>query len=402
MRNRAAGIHASGHESGGRAPLSGSISRIAFLGSRGIPARYGGFETFVDEVARRLVRRGIEVTVFCERGDGPRPTEVEGVRLEYVPANAPGSLRTLLYDLSCLWRARRGHDVVYMLGYGAALFCFLPRLFGSRVWINMDGIEWKRSKWSSLARLWLYLMEGLAFLTADRLIFDNGALRDSILERRRKRVDTSVIEYGGPDVALDPDPSPLAEFDVTPGEYYLVVCRCEPENHVLEVCRAWLAAELDRPLLVVANTEPGTEYARRCTELASDGLRFVGTVYDQRVLVALRSHCRAYLHGHSVGGTNPSLLEAMACGNAVIAHDNVFNREVLGSCGRFFQTEADLASELQAFDRLSAGDVAELGRDARARIRESYTWSRITDRYQELLTGEPSPAHEAHRTQAAA
>ena len=119
---------------------------IAILGARGIPARYGGFETFVDELSRRLVTRGIRVTVYCEADETPAMDSYEGVELVHVPANAPGPARTIVYDIACLWRARKDFDLVYMLGYGASFGCFLPRLWGTQVWINMDGLEWRRSK----------------------------------------------------------------------------------------------------------------------------------------------------------------------------------------------------------------------------------------------------------------
>lgn len=358
--------------------------RIAFLGSRGIPARYGGFETFVEEVAKRLVKHGVEVTVYCEGASGP--SEYEGVQLKYIAANAPGPLRTLWFDFRCLWQARRDHDVVYMLGYASALFCFLPRLFGSQVWINMDGIEWKRSKWGLLARTWLKCMEGCAFRTASRLIFDNGALRDVICERRTTPVDSSVIEYGAPTLEALPDESLLESFGVQANEYYLVVCRFEPENHVLEIAEAHAAAKIERPLLIVANSDLGTPYVARCEALASDKIRFVGTVYDQNILLTLRTHCRAAIHGHSVGGTNPSLLEAMVCGKPIIAHDNVFNREVLTESGAYWDC-GELAERWREFDSQDTQHVAKRGAASRARAQSEYSWERIAAAYLALLPG---------------
>src|SRR5579863_1049515 len=133
--------------------------KIAILGTRGLPANYGGFETFADEISKRLVQQGFYVTVFCEASSGSQPRKFGEVNLEYAPARKLGPLSTVAYDLACLWRARKGFDVVYMLGYGASLFCFLPRLWGTDVWINMDGLEWKRRKWSLVARSYLHLME---------------------------------------------------------------------------------------------------------------------------------------------------------------------------------------------------------------------------------------------------
>ena len=370
----------------GRAP------RIAILGARGIPARYGGFETFVEELAPRLVRRGVDVTVFCEAEHGPQPAEYEGVKLVHVPARAPGPARSIAYDVSCLWRARRGFDVVYMLGYGTSFACCLPRLHGTQVWINMDGLEWRRSKWSAPARLWLKTMEGLAPRSASRVIFDNAALAEEIRGRRRVRC-SSVLEYGAPVLRERTDPSRLSELGVSPGEYYLVVCRFEPENHVLEIAQAFTQAGLERPLIVVANKELGTSYARATLALDSRHVRFVGTVYDQELLLPLRQHCRAYLHGHSVGGTNPSLLEAMGCGNLVVAHDNPYNRETLGNAGLYFGGVPSLGLRLRESEALDETELANKRRAALERIEERYTWELIADRYYALIlaaTGAPA------------
>src|SRR6266571_1127158 len=144
--------------------------KISILGTRGIPAQYGGFETFAEEIAVRLVKQGVDVTVFCEAEKGEQSGEYQGVKLIYVSVPKLGSLTTILFDLICLWRARKEFDVVYMLGYGASPFCFIPRLWGRQVWINMDGVEWARSKWSWPARIWFKMMEAVAMRTPDRII----------------------------------------------------------------------------------------------------------------------------------------------------------------------------------------------------------------------------------------
>lgn len=359
--------------------------RVAILGSRGIPARYGGFETFVEELAPRLVQRGAEVTVFCERSPGPAPTAYRGVRLEHVPAEAPGPLRTLAYDVRCLWRARRGFDVVYMLGYGASFACFLPRLAGSQVWINMDGLEWRRSKWRAHARAWLWTMEALAGRAATRLVFDNGALADEVLGRRRwRRVEHSVLAYGAPAVR-EPAPASALPPGLKPDGYDLVLCRCEPENHVVELVRAHARSGIPRPLAVVANTDAGTPYCAEVLQWRGDHVRFTGPIYEPEVVRALRSHCRLYLHGHSVGGTNPSLIEAMGCGTFVIAHDNPFNREVLGSAGLYFGGDTPLRAALEAAEATGPEERRARGEAARERVERHYAWEAIADRYAALL-----------------
>lgn len=357
--------------------------RIAFLGSRGIPARYGGFETFVEALSTRLVERGVDVTVFCEGASGER--EHRGVELRHVRAWAPGPLRTLQFDGQCLASACRGFDVVYMLGYGSSPFCALPRLFGRQVWINMDGLEWRRSKWSPLARAWLRACERIAAATGSRLVFDNAALRDEVSARLALRVPTSVLEYGAELYQRDDELEALARFGLEPRGYSLVVCRVEPENHVVEILRAHAAANTHRPLVVVANTEIGGACVREVERAVGPNARLLGSVYDQRLLLPLRRHAFDYVHGHSVGGTNPSLLEAMGCGNVVLAHDNAFNRETLAGAALFWKTEAELVERFQESERLAPRARATLARGCTERVRDHYNWERIADAYAELI-----------------
>lgn len=362
-----------------------ATTSIAILGTRGIPARYGGFETFAEHVSVGLAARGWQVTVYCEADGTDRPVEYKSVRLVTLPARGIGPLRTILFDLACLWHARRA-DVSYMLGYGASLFCWIPRLAGHRVWINMDGIEWQRSKFNWLGRAYLRLMEAVATRAASRLIADAQGIKQHLLSRYRRLPPVTVIPYGGP-VVTEADAAPLASWSLTPGHYDLIVARLEPENHVLEAIQGFKARQRPHPLIVVGDNKVDTPYVRRLNAEACDSVRFVGGVYDPNRLLALRYHCRAYIHGHSVGGTNPSLLEAMGCGNLVIAHDNVFNREVTRGNAYFFKTPADLDVILSALDQ-SPDDAASFRHNVRDIVATIYTWQNIVDAYEALLMAE--------------
>lgn len=357
--------------------------RLAILGSRGIPAKYGGFETFAQEISWRLALAGIDVTVFCEDGG---PESFQGVKLQYVPLISAGPLSTILFDVRCLWRARKTYDVVYMLGYGTALFCFLPRLWRTQVWINMDGIEWQRSKWSAIARLWLKTMEWLATRTASRLIVDARGIDAHLRDRYKSLPAMTMIPYGVEESVSVHDAASLEEFDLEPFAYCLVVCRLEPENHVLEIIQGYVSLGTDIPLVVVGDLQPGKTYSSELSRNASSGIRFVGSVYDADRLWALRRHCRIYFHGHSVGGTNPSLLEAMAAGNLIVAHENTFNREVLGSIGQYFDRTDQIAPLASEFLSLAEEKRIELSRKVRERVRKHYSWHTVRDAYLELLT----------------
>lgn len=353
------------------------------MGARGIPAHYGGFETFAEQLAVRLVERGHEVTVFCEKGE-ETSEEYRGVKLRHVAARGLGPLTTVVYDAACLWKARREFDVIYMLGYGSSAFCWIPRIWGAEVWINMDGLEWARGKWGRLARMYFHFAEAIAMWTPDRIIADAAAIKANLESRYRKMPPCDVIPYGC-EIVKDARGEELSEFGLEPGSYYLVVCRFEPENLVREIVEGFLAARTNaRLVLVGGNGARKSPYAESLSDYKSERLLFTGPVYEKPKIHALRYFCRAYLHGHSVGGTNPSLLEAMGCGNVVIAHDNPFNREVLGGAGLFF---ADPEALKRCIERVESGEARarEMKIEVVERVKQFYTWERITDCYCELL-----------------
>ena len=355
--------------------------KIAILGTRGIPARYGGFETFAEELGTRLVKHGIDVTVFCEESSGLMPKKYKGITLLYSPAFKLGPLSTIIFDLLCLWRARKAFDVVYMLGYGASVFCFLPRIWGKQVWINMDGVEWARSKWSWPARIWLKLMEALAMWTPNRIIVDAKAILDHLRERFSHLPPSTFIPYGAKLIETSPSTEALKKWGLKSQAYLLVVCRLEPENHLLEIIEGYNASSTMLPLIIVGNHFVNTKYVKALLSFSSKNIQFVGTVFDQNKLLTLRCHSYAYLHGHSVGGTNPSLLEAMGCGNRIIAHDNKFNREVAGESAVYFSDENSLSVILSNLKKYSPN-----GRAAKRIIEEHYIWENVVADYLNLLS----------------
>jgi glycosyltransferase involved in cell wall biosynthesis len=358
--------------------------RIAILGTRGIPARYGGFETFAERIATGLFARGFDVTVFCESVTTSSPDDFQGVRLRYISAPSVGHLKTILYDLRCLWAARKGYDVVYMLGYGAAPFCLIPRLWGGEVWINPDGLEWARSKWGLVAKSYFRLMEWTALHVANRIIADAEAIAVSLAGRHGKLRACNVIPYGCEIIQMPPPADPLSDWSLETGGYYLVVCRLEPENHVLEILQAFQRSCSNRKLIVVGNHYSETRYVAQLRLVQDPRICMIGTVYNQIKLTCLRYHCFAYMHGHSVGGTNPSLLEAMGCGNLIFAHDNPFNRETLGPCGFYFANALELT---QAIDRAEAenAELVRLREASRFRAHANYHWPDIVSSYVAVL-----------------
>jgi len=358
--------------------------RVAILGTRGIPARYGGFETFAEKLATGLAARGFDVTVYCESNGSAAPEAYEGVTLRYVSAPSLGPLRTILYDLRSLWAARSEFDVVYMLGYGAAPFCLIPRLWGTQVWINPDGLEWARAKWGFVARTYFRLMEWACLRTANRIVADAQAIESSLASRHGRLPACTVIPYGCDVIEDPPTAQLLTRWELTPGSYYIVVCRLEPENHVLEILQGFQRSGSARQLVVVGNHLLDNSYVARLRAVSDSRIRLIGTVYERETLTALRYFSFGYVHGHSVGGTNPSLLEAMGCGNLIFAHDNPFNRETLQGNGMFFQDSAQLAI---LFNRAEDGalDLKKLREGAKLRALTCYQWPDIVDRYARAL-----------------
>jgi glycosyltransferase involved in cell wall biosynthesis len=369
--------------------------RLAILGTRGIPAQYGGFETFAQELSTRLAAKGVEVTVYCIASKTKQPSTYSKVLLSYVPSPRLGPITTVAFDMLCLWRARKSYDVVYMLGYGAAFFCFIPRLWGSKVWINVDGIEWARAKWNFIAKSYFKFMEAVAVRVANRIIADAEGIKDFLLERHKTITTCTVIPYGAPLVNLKKNQAQLAQWSIQAGQYYLVVSRLEPENHVLEILQGYAVSMSSCPLLVVGDYHRQTDYVKSLQGVKDDRIRFLGAVYDHDKLQALRYCCKAYFHGHSVGGTNPSLLEALGCGNVIVAHDNVFNREVAGDAGLYFKNGNDIPGLINKIETMDNEMREKLLSIAVNRIREQYTWEIVTDKYMGILSSRENKRKDA-------
>ncbi|WP_078120184.1 DUF1972 domain-containing protein [Thiosocius teredinicola] len=356
--------------------------RIAILGSRGIPSEFGGFETFAEQLSIRLVEKGFDVTVFCERFQQYHEPTYKGVKLIYIATPRLVGLRSVWFDIASVVRTLRGYDVVYMLGYHAAFAFVLPWIFRTNFWTNMDGLEWKRDKWSSGAKRYLRVMEWFAARFSRRLVADAEGIAEHLRTHYGAAEEISMIPYGAH--VVDDSSAPSAEdlFGLSKDEYYLVVCRLEPENHVREIIEGFVMSSSSRSLIIVGDHETHTAYVQSLLNVADDRVRFVGVIFDSVRLAMLRRNCRAYFHGHSVGGTNPSLLEAMGCGNFVVAHDNRFNREVTGGHAMFFSTPDDVR---QSIERLES-DVPTGPRQALlARIETIYNWEIVADTYEKLI-----------------
>jgi glycosyltransferase involved in cell wall biosynthesis len=366
------------------------VKRLHILGTRGIPARHGGFETFAERLALHLAGRGWEVTVYCqEAGSGAiRTDRWQGVDRVLVPVPGGGVAGTVLFDWRSALRARPQPGVVLTLGYNTAVFFVVHRLRRTTHLVNMDGIEWQRAKWSALARAWLWLNERAACRLADHLIADNpGIARHLAARTPAERITT--IPYGA-DAVVEADPGVPASLGLEPRRYLTVIARAEPENSILEIVRAFARRRRGMRLAVIGAYDARVPYQRRVMDAASDEVVFVGPEYGPERLSALRYHALLHVHGHRVGGTNPSLVEALGAGNAVLAYDNPFNRWVAGDGALYFVDEVSCAAQL---DRLLADEPlrAALARASVARHRGEFTWSAVLTRYEALLDAWAAP-----------
>jgi glycosyltransferase involved in cell wall biosynthesis len=358
---------------------------LKILGTRGIPARHGGFETFAEELAKYLSKKGWKVTVYCQvaHGDDLDNSNFQGVELVKIYSPSIGPIGSIIFDLKVAFKACFGEGILLTLGYNTAVFNIINRVAGQVNIINMDGIEWRREKWSKFAKLWFWLNERIAVNVGNHLIADHPEIANHLYTRCSNKKIT-VIPYGS-DFVHSADESLLHSMDLKANNFSVIIARPEPENSFLEMVRSFSKKKRNHKLVVLGDFRPELfEYHRSVIDVASNEVIFPGAIYDAPVVKALRFFSRFYLHGHKVGGTNPSLVEAMGAGCAIIAHDNIFNRWVTGDAAKYFDSEVHLDS---LFDKLLVEDFSrkDMKYASAARFSKHFTWQNILKQYEELL-----------------
>ncbi len=375
---------AQGHKASRKA--SSMKKSVQILGIRGVPGSHGGFETFAEHLAPYLVERGWDVTVYCQVSDAESFEITEdhwqGVHRVNIPVRGDSAYSSLVFDRKSIQMAARRPDLCLVLGYNTAILTLLLRLRGHTFVTNMDGLEWKRAKWALPFRAWFYMNDWIGCLASSHLIADHPVIADH-LATRTKRKKITMISYGA-DPITAPDPAPLSKLGLEPNGFMVSICRPEPENSVLEKVRAFSRKPRGKKLVVLGKFLDEMPYHQAVLEAASSEVLFPGAIYDKDMVHALRGHALAYCHGHTVGGTNPSLVEAMGAGNAVIAHDNPFNRWVAGDDQFFFADEDSCAAQIELAlsdpERLAAAQSASI-----ARFQSHFTWDNILGQYEALL-----------------
>jgi glycosyltransferase involved in cell wall biosynthesis len=356
--------------------------KIGIIGTRGIPNQYGGFEQFVEFAAPALVARGHEVYVYTSSLHPYKEPEWNNVHLvrRYDPENNIGTAGQFVYDLSSIWDARkRNYDVILQLGYtSSSIWSFLfPR--GSTILTNMDGLEWKRSKYSKPVRQFLKQAEKWAVKYSDFLIADSIGIQQYLFDKYGR--ESTFIAYGA-SLVTKPEEAILNEKGLEKYEYDLLIARMEPENNIETIIKGHMLAGASKPLIIIGNFK--NRFGRYLKEqYGSERIQFRGPVYDLKLLNSLRYFSNLYFHGHSVGGTNPSLLEAMACYSLIVAHDNIFNRSVLDEDAFYFSSPEQLAGLLN--EPLNRNDHMDKIQNNAGKILSQYSWDHIINQLENLL-----------------
>lgn len=355
--------------------------RIAILGTRGIPNNYGGFEQLAEYLSVGLVQKGHEVFVYNSSLHPYKETKFKGVKLIpcFDPEDKLGTAGQFVYDLNCILDSRkRNLDVILQLGYtSSSVWHFLlPKK--TRIITNMDGMEWLRSKYSNAVKQFLKSAEKWAVRSSDALIADSPAIKTYLDGKYAK--SATFIAYGA-SVFTAADEHVIEKYAVEKDGYCLLIARFEPENNIETIIKGYIKSGSTQPLLLVGSTN--NAYGKYLRENYQNPLiRFLGPVYNQKELDNLRYFCNLYFHGHSVGGTNPSLLEAMACSAKICAHKNAFNEAVTGSDAFYFSDDLSLAEIIQ--NNSAKQDPLRISNNLR-KIEQHYNWPGIIDAYERMM-----------------
>lgn len=361
------------------------MKNVAIVGTQGVPARYGGFETLVENIIGKNCPLEVQYTVFCSSKDfreEERLLSYKGAFLKYIPLHANGAQSTP-YDIWSLIKVTRGYDVIVILGVSGCIFLPVFRLFcRKRLVINIDGLEHRRAKWGGFARWFLRFSEAMAVRFADVVVADNKGIQDYIRNAYGK--DSALIAYGGDhvrrEISVESQMSILENYGLKQKAYSFTVCRIEPENNCHVTLEAF--AKSGDPLVFVGNwskSEYGQDLMHKYGTVSN--IQMLDPVYDLDILYALRNNCRFYIHGHSAGGTNPSLVEAMFFGCPILTYDVVYNRETTENKAFYFRDADELIFFLKIENAVllekSAADMVEIAN-------RRYLWKVVSRQYLEL------------------
>lgn len=349
--------------------------KIGLLGTRGIPNRYGGFEEFAEQVCNYWADSGHEVFVYCEDNESKEVYEHEKVNQVFIKASKLPGLSQFIYDYRCTKHAlTQNLDVIYHAGYATSVLgnlIFKKRLHGKLVY-NMDGLEWKRSKFNRITRWLTKKLEKAAAMSSAELVSDNKGIQDYL--KSEYGASSTLIEYGA-DIIKDE----IEYFEGYPKDFDLVIARFEPENHIEEIIAAY-ESQREATLVLVANRNTKLFKKLFSRIQQAQNIIFNGPIYNKTELAFLKLNCRYYIHGHSVGGTNPSLLEALAAGCNILIHDNDFNKDVVGQYGQTWSNQTKLENLISKdAERFTTID------DQKKYCAERFNWKLIAEKHLALF-----------------
>lgn len=359
---------------------------IAIIGSRGYPYVYSGYETFVKELAERLVNQNIEVVVYCHKNlFSAYPREVNGIQLKYFSTIESKALSQLLHSFQAILHAcLQNYNVILVVNSANGPFGLITKIFRKKTVINVDGLEWLRPKWKGLGARYFYLASKLSTKLYDRVITDSSEMQKIYLNEFKS--DSTVIAYGA-NIRYSKDPSVISKWNLSPRGYYLIVGRLIPDNNADIIVEEFIQSGSKRKLVIVGDVPYKDDYAAKIKSVTDARVVFTGYVTNQNELAELYHNCYIYLHGHQYGGTNPTMLKALAYGCSILALDTVFNKEMLEgeNYGVFFTKQTDNLSQI--IDKIEKNDsFLNTFRDkARERITNNYTWEKICSQYINLF-----------------
>ena len=354
------------------------MKKVAIIGTQGIPANYGGFETLVENIIGENCSDDIQYTVFCSSKDMPsKIKEHKGARLKYVPLRANG-VQSIPYDILSMMRSICGYDTILILGVSGCIFLPVFKLFcRKKVIVNIDGLEYRRAKWKGWVKKFLKFSEKCAVRFANVIITDNKGIQDYVKQEYKK--ETTLIAYGGDhaliDVTKERETEILKQFGLEAGGYSMSVCRIEPENN----CHMTLEAfKNSKEKLVFIGNWYRNGYSKQLKEEYSGygNIILFDSMYDLEILHTLRKNTKYYIHGHSAGGTNPSLVEAMFFGRPILSFDVIYNRETTKNKAHYYTNADDL---LQLIEH-----GVDNGKELKQIASEEYIWSKIAKEYEAL------------------
>ncbi len=355
---------------------------VAIIGTRGIPNNYGGFEQLAEILSVRLVKLGCSVTVYNSEHHPYKQSNFNGVTLIKCadPENWMGTVGQFFYDFNCIVNTRKHNfDVILQLGYTSSSIWYWLFKRKATVITNMDGLEWKRSKYGKFTKIFLKFAEKLAVKHSHCLVADSTGIQDYVRETYKK--NSHFIAYGS-EIQNSYEEETLTEFGILKNNYFLIIARLESENNIETILNGYLLSKSNLPILVIGGlTTKHALYLKQ--KFYSPQIIFIGPLYNQTKLNDLRYFSKLYFHGHSVGGTNPSLIEAMAAQAPICAYNCVFNRSVLNNEATYFNSPKDIAEKITN----SFSEYQETNKQINLqKVKDIYNWEKITTAYYQLIT----------------